>query len=195
MKKCIWLVLILGVLALVACGTAKGRYDGEDLEDDDDAGDDAGDDVADDDNDDAVQPEIEDYTWIDADGNEVHLYDFLGKVVLLNTAAFWCEPCREETPSLQKDLWEEYQDEDFQLIQLIVADVDYNPATPATATAWRDEFGVTYLVCADPDYSLQPYFLEQILPFNMLLSRDFSIELRTHEYDKDILSLMIEDLL
>jgi thiol-disulfide isomerase/thioredoxin len=40
--------------------------------------------------------------FFDADGNEVTLHDFGGKVVLLNLWATWCAPCLEELPSLDR---------------------------------------------------------------------------------------------
>ena len=38
----------------------------------------------------------------DAEGRELTLADFRGKVVLLNIWATWCEPCREEMPALDR---------------------------------------------------------------------------------------------
>jgi len=192
------LMILLLIVAFVACGTAKGRYDGEDLDDDDDDNDDndvSDDDVSIDDDDDDDAEKIDDFTWTDADGNSVNLYDLEGNVILLNVGAGWCAGCREETPSLQSDIWEQFQNDDFLLIQLIVEDPEGNPADQDYAATWRDEFGVTYTVCYDPGWSLQPYFTASTLPFSMLLDKQLGIRLQTHEYDADVYALMIEDLL
>ncbi len=196
-----WTLLTVLLLALLAaplsCGTAKGRYDGDELDDDDDAGDDddggSDDDSSDDDDDDYEK--VDDFSWIDTEGNEIDLYDYEGQVVLLNVGAGWCTACKEETPSLQADLWEEYRDEGFVLIQLLVEDADYNPANQDDALAWRDEFDVTYIVCPDPDWSLKKYFLEETLPFNMLLDKQMNIREKTHAYDAAAFAYLIEDLL
>jgi thiol-disulfide isomerase/thioredoxin len=190
-RTALLLAIWLG-LTLAACGTNGGRYDGGDLADDDGPTDD---DSGASDDDDDVTPEVDDFTWIDADGNEVNLYDFLGRVVLLSTGAFWCVPCREEAPSLQNDIYEVFKGENFTLIQLIVEDADFQPATQQTAADWRDEFDLEFLVCADPDWSLRPYFVEEQLPFLMLLTPEFQIETATHTYDADIFAAMIEGLL
>jgi len=191
MRQMVFILLIVLLAFAVACGTAKGRYDGDDINGDDDAP--SGDDDASDDDD--VQPEIANFTWVDADGNEVKLYDLIGNVVLLTAGAFWCQPCKEEAPSLQDDIWEKFKDDDFVLISLIVQDAAYNDATQQTAADWRDDFGLGFTVCADPDWSLQPYFEKDVIPFNLLLDRDFQIEFSTHEYNKDVMTFLIEDLL
>lgn len=199
MRWVLTMILLLALLAAtLACGTAKGRYDGDDLADDDDDDDDDDDGPVDDDDDDDGDDDyekVDDFTWTDVEGNQIQLYDYEGQVVLLNVGAGWCSACKEETPSLQADLWETYRDEGFVLIQLLVEDAEYNPASQDDALAWRDEFDLTYTVCPDPDWSLKKYFLEETLPFNLLLDKQLRIREKTHMYDADVFSFLIEELL
>ena len=41
-------------------------------------------------------------TFLDAKNNQVNLNDYKGNLVLLNFWATWCEPCKEEMPSLDR---------------------------------------------------------------------------------------------
>ena len=52
-----------------------------------------------------------DFTYPDAEGKMVSLYDFKGKVVLVDVWATWCGPCRGEIPHLKK-LEKEMHDKD-----------------------------------------------------------------------------------
>ena len=38
----------------------------------------------------------------DFSGNEINLNDYHGKLVITNFWATWCEPCKEEMPSLNR---------------------------------------------------------------------------------------------
>lgn len=42
-----------------------------------------------------------DLELVSLDGDEVHLSDFKGQLVVLNVWATWCPPCRKELPSLE----------------------------------------------------------------------------------------------
>jgi cytochrome c biogenesis protein CcmG, thiol:disulfide interchange protein DsbE len=59
--------------------------------------------------------EIKDFKIIDPNNNNHNLFEFKGKVILLNLWATWCPPCREEMPSMQK-LYEEYKSKNFTIV-------------------------------------------------------------------------------
>jgi len=64
-----------------------------------------------------------------------------GKVILLNVWATWCEPCREEMPSLLK-LRKALRKEDFELLLVSADDVDL---TNTKVRPLLKEFGVDFL--------------------------------------------------
>ena len=43
-----------------------------------------------------------DFTVYDAEGNEVHLSDYVGKPIVLNFWASWCSPCQMEMPDFHE---------------------------------------------------------------------------------------------
>lgn len=43
-----------------------------------------------------------DFTVYDADGNEVNLFDYAGKPIVVNFWASWCNPCLGELPAFEK---------------------------------------------------------------------------------------------
>jgi thiol-disulfide isomerase/thioredoxin len=65
-----------------------------------------------------------DFTYPDAEGNEVSLSDFVGSVVFVDVWATWCGPCRAEIPHLV-ELEEQYSDSNVTFIGVSV-DVEKN---------------------------------------------------------------------
>src|SRR6059036_412289 len=72
-------------------------------------------------------------------GRPTTLADFRGKVVLLNVWATWCEPCREEMPTLDR-LQARLGGERFQVVAL---SVDQQGAS--IARKFYDEFAIKAL--------------------------------------------------
>jgi cytochrome c biogenesis protein CcmG/thiol:disulfide interchange protein DsbE len=71
------------------------------------------------------------------DGQTIRSDDLLGKGVVLNFWASWCDPCREEADLLEQT-WREEQGNDIVFLGL-----DYLDQEPA-AKAYLDEFNITY---------------------------------------------------
>lgn len=68
-----------------------------------------------------------DFTRTDINGNELHLSDYKGRVVLLDFWASWCAPCRASMPHV-KELAAKYKD----LVVICIADNDN------TEEKWKD---------------------------------------------------------
>lgn len=64
-----------------------------------------------------------DFTVKDLEGNEVHLSDYRGKLVVLNFWATWCEPCLTEWPQVAK-LARRLEDEGHAEIAVLAVSID-----------------------------------------------------------------------
>ena len=89
-----------------------------------------------------------DFTVYDAAGNAVHLSDFVGKPVILNFWASWCNPCKSEMPDFE-DAYGEYG-QDIQFV--MVNSTDGSRETVDTASSFIEDSGYTFPVYFDTDY-------------------------------------------
>lgn len=110
----------------------------------------------------------------DPDGNRHILYDWHGKVILLNFWATWCGPCQAEVPDLIQ-YQREYADQGLQVIGVGLDEV-------ARVRNFIRTFRINYpVLIADPARSqeLLPRWgnHRQILPFTVVIGRDGRIHL------------------
>jgi cytochrome c biogenesis protein CcmG, thiol:disulfide interchange protein DsbE len=81
------------------------------------------------------------------------LADYEGKWVLVNFWASWCDPCRDESPALQK-FHEKHESDAFTVLGINQRDLTED------AEAFIDEYGLTYPQLRDAEG-------EQVDPFGM----------------------------
>ena len=78
------------------------------------------------------------------DDRLLRLSDFKGKVVFLNFWATWCEPCREEMPSMER-LHRAYKDRGLVVLAVSTDSQGANVVKP-----FIKQFGLTFPVALDP---------------------------------------------
>lgn len=78
------------------------------------------------------------------------LADYKGQVVVLNIWATWCEPCRDEIPSLQR-LQQAYGDKGLKLVAVSIDDY----VSEDSIRAYAKNFGVTFEVLHDPTHAIE----------------------------------------
>ena len=110
---------------------------------------------------------IPELRFVDATGKAQTLADFRGKVVLLNIWATWCEPCREEMPTLDR-LQARLGGDRFQVVAL---SVDQQGAS--LARKFYDEFAIKALpLYIDPTAKAAFVLNAPGLPVTLLVDRN-----------------------
>jgi thiol-disulfide isomerase/thioredoxin len=100
-------------------------------------------------------------TFMDQHGENVDLYSFCGKHVMILVSAGWCGPCRSLAQSVQ-DIQNEYRDEGLQIIEMITGDNNNAVPDQAFLQDWASEYGFEDIpvlsIPAPTDYEF-PQFL------------------------------------
>ncbi len=86
-----------------------------------------------------------DFKAVDAEGNDVQFYDYLGKPIILNFWASWCGPCQMEMP----DFDEAFKNYGEEINFLMVNMTDGSRETLEKASAFIQESGYSFPVYYD----------------------------------------------
>jgi thiol-disulfide isomerase/thioredoxin len=98
----------------------------------------------------------------DPGGKEHKLSDYRGKVVVLNFWATWCEPCREEMPSMQR-LQDKLAGKPFAILA-----VDFGEGAPRIKD-FLGKLPVRFTVLLDRDLSVANAWKVKVLPTTLVL--------------------------
>lgn len=111
-------------------------------------------------------------TFPDENGQQQNLSKYVGKTVVLNFWATWCEPCREEMPELSK-LNDEYHDKNLVVLGVAIDDV-------SAISEFSKETKVNYpLFAADMQGMEIANHLgndKGVLPYTVIIKADGAIE-------------------
>jgi thiol-disulfide isomerase/thioredoxin len=98
----------------------------------------------------------------DLDGKERKLADYRGKVVVLNFWATWCEPCRQEMPSMQR-LQDRLAGKPF-----VILAVDFGEGPPRIREFLKT-LPVRFTVLLDRDLSTANAWAVKVLPTSLVI--------------------------
>jgi thiol-disulfide isomerase/thioredoxin len=107
----------------------------------------------------------------DLQGKKHSLADYRGKVVLVNFWATWCEPCREEMPSMER-LRVSLAGRPFAVLAVNLAEPE------SRITKFLDTVPVGFPVLLDRDTKTTRAWQAKVLPATYIVGRDGAIRYR-----------------
>jgi peroxiredoxin len=130
------------------------------------------------------------FTLKDANGDEVKLADYKGKVVLLNFWATWCGPCEVEIPWFV-EFEKQYKDKDFAVLGVSFDDDGWKSVKP-----YITSHKINYRIMVGSDVLSQQYGGVDSLPTSFVIDRQGRIA-ATHiglvdkaDYQNEIVKLL-----
>ncbi|WP_297092174.1 TlpA disulfide reductase family protein [uncultured Draconibacterium sp.] len=110
-----------------------------------------------------------DFTILLEDGSEKQLSDLKGKVVWINFFADWCPPCRKELPHLDKEVYEKFKDQAFEVL-VIGREHDWT-----TVNNFKKEKGYKMPFYPDPKREIFSKYAKQNIPRNFIIDKQGKI--------------------
>lgn len=108
----------------------------------------------------------------------VRLSDYAGTVVLVNVWATWCDPCREEMPSIER-LYRELEPRGFKVVAVSIDDA----GAEGDIRDFAREYGLTFDIAHDPTGHIQRTYQLIGVPESFLIDRDGVIRKKAFESD------------
>jgi cytochrome c biogenesis protein CcmG/thiol:disulfide interchange protein DsbE len=107
-----------------------------------------------------------DFTLTTFEGEEYHLADLRGNIIVLNFWASWCESCKPEARDLE-EAWRTYQDRG----DVLFLGVDYVDTEP-DARAYLEQFDITYPNGPDRRTKISQAFRIKGVPETYIIDRE-----------------------
>lgn len=122
---------------------------------------------------------------LDSPRGNIELADFHAmratgaKYLVLNVAAFWCSPCKEEAKEFQASMVPEYSKKGVAFLSVVLQDAARRPTTDDDIDTWIRAFKITFPVVRDPQGYVARFFDPSTMPLNMVIDLEtMKIELK-----------------
>jgi peroxiredoxin len=91
---------------------------------------------------------VPDFRLVDQHGDEVSLWQFYGKVIVLDHSTYWCAVCQTLAQDVD-ETWHHFGSDDFMYLTLLSQDIDNEVPSVEVLQEWAGFFGITAPVLSD----------------------------------------------
>ena len=94
-----------------------------------------------------------DFKLINQDGKEVRLYDYYGKVIILDFSTMWCGPCQMAARSVDSTI-EKFGAENIEYVTILIENTSGQPPTVHDLEVWAayNNIEIGPVLAADRDF-------------------------------------------
>jgi len=123
---------------------------------------------------------VENWTMTDQYGEDVDLYSFCGKTVMVSLSAGWCGPCRSLAEDMQA-MQDTYRDQDLQIIEIITGDNQNELPSIDFLMEWQEDYSFTDIPVLLPpratswDAVTMQWELDQYIPTVFIIGPDGTV--------------------
>lgn len=123
-------------------------------------------------------------------GDSTSISELKGKVIVLQFTASWCSVCRKEMPHLEKEVWQEFKDNDF-----ILMGVDFDEPLEKVLE-FKKKMKTTYPMALDPGAEIFKLFAVKRggVTRNVVIDKEGNIAFLTRLYDKEEFAAMVNKI-
>ena len=113
----------------------------------------------------------------DLQGQAVGTTALRGRVVVLNMWATWCQPCREELPRVERDIWQRFRQD-----VAVVAVAEHEDA--AKVRVFNQRANLTFALVPDPKGSVGHLYSGNAIPRTYVIDRRGVVVYQALGYDE-----------